>query len=430
MNAVRVGYCTNVHAGADLATMKRSLTQHAVPIAQQRRQAGHSDRPLPVGLWIPASTAGELIQSDGAEQFAQWLADHDLEMLTINGFPFDNFHLPVVKHRVYRPGWWDPARREYTEQLAQIQDRVLTHLETLAGTADSKATGSISTLPIGWPGPLGLGDLAATTGSEHMITDERRLQMAGAELRRLAQFLGELEKRSGRRIVVAIEPEPGCLFDRYQPLLDYFDRELPDANHRRYIGVCHDVCHSAVMFEPQAEAFAAYAKASVVVGKVQVSSAIDVPLGQMADEQRRSAIAQLTQFAEDRYLHQTGAIDRDGRFHLWEDLPQWLESITLRESAGGAGRDQHLRIHFHVPIFRDELGALATTSDQIASVVAAAGAADGPEFTGQYEVETYAWTVLPETVTVGKLSPPQLADGIGRELAWFESLLSAARTGS
>lgn len=426
MNAVRVGYCTNVHAGTDLASMRQSLADHAVQIARQRRQAGSSDRPLPVGLWIAASAAGELIAGDGAERFADWLGEHDLELLTINGFPYDNFHLPVVKHRVYRPGWWNPLRRLYTLQLAEIQDRMLTRWESSGGGGDQKAVGTISTLPIGWPGRLGWDQAEGGGGggpASGELDDQQRLAQAGRELRQLAAELAELERRSGRRIIVAIEPEPGCLFDRYQPLLDYFDRELPDPNHRRHIGVCHDVCHSAVMFESQAEALAAYAAAGVVVGKIQVSSAIDVPLGRMDDQQRRAAIAQLTQFAEDRYLHQSGTLDADGRFQLWEDLPQWLDSLTLRQAAGAAGRDQHLRIHFHVPIYRDQLGALSTTAAEIQQAVVAAQSTAGLEFTRQFEVETYAWTVLPETVTSGKLAAADLAAGIGRELDWFESLV-------
>jgi hypothetical protein len=59
---------------------------------------------------------------------------------TINGFPQDDFHQKVVKHRVYRPAWWEPARLEYTRDLVRILDRLL----------PSGVSGSISTLPIGW----------------------------------------------------------------------------------------------------------------------------------------------------------------------------------------------------------------------------------------------------------------------------------------
>ncbi|HBJ36140.1 MAG TPA: xylose isomerase [Planctomycetaceae bacterium] len=415
----RIGYCTNVHAGTDIATIQETLANHASQIAAQRRSSGISQSPLPVGLWIPASAAGELVEGDGAERFADWLATQDLQPLTINGFPFDNFHLPVVKHRVYRPAWWERSRLDYTVQLARLLDRIMTRMP-VCDAGGEKSVGSISTLPLGWPGRLGLSN---PDGSS-TVSDQQNIALAGANLRELASSLQQLESRSGRRIVVAIEPEPGCLLDRCGDVVDFFERELPEVNHRRHLTVCHDVCHSAVMFESQGDAIAAYAKAGIAIGKVQISSAIDVPLATMDVDQRRAAIVDLMSFAEDRYLHQTGVIDSAGAFRLVEDLPQWLESITLRESAGQLGNDHHLRIHFHVPVFRRELGHLHSTQDAIAQCVAALSGPGAPEFTGHYEVETYAWTVLPERMTAGTLTQQSLAEGIAQELAWFERLIA------
>ncbi len=412
----RIGYCTNVHAGTDLATIREKLQTYAGAIARSRLHRDTQSGPLGVGLWIPASAAAELIRTDAAEAFARWLGEQHLFPLTVNGFPYDNFHLPVVKHRVYRPAWWESARLEYTVQLAKLLDRML--------PADG-SVGSISTLPLGWPGALGRGDAAEAAADEaaSAAIDAANVARAGANLRTLAAELQRLEQQTGRRIVVAIEPEPGCMLDRCGDVVRFFDSELPDANHRRYLTVCHDVCHSAVMFESQSEALATYRRAGIAVGKVQISSAIDVPLAEYTPEQRAAAIEQLSQFAEDRYLHQTGVLDASGQLRLVEDLPQWLAT-----AAGGAdAADEHLRIHFHVPVFRTALGQLRSTQQAIQECVTAMQSADAPEFTGHYEVETYAWTVLPETVTsesmaaAGELTG--LAAGISRELDWFESLL-------
>jgi len=308
---------------------------------------------------------------------------------------------------------------DYTIQLAQLLDRIMTRMPVCDALGE-KSVGSISTLPIGWPGRLGLGD----DGQDQGVTDAQNMATAGANLRELAGSLHQLESRTGRRIVVAIEPEPGCLLDRCGDIVDFFGRELPEVNHRRHLTVCHDVCHSAVMFESQADAITAYAKAGIAIGKVQISSAIDVPLATMDVDQRRAAIVELMSFAEDRYLHQTGVIDANGAFRLVDDLPQWLDSITLRESAGQLGNDHHLRIHFHVPVFRRELGHLRSTQDAILDCVKAISGPGAPEFTGHYEVETYAWTVLPERMTAGTLTPQTLAEGIAEELAWFERLIA------
>jgi len=409
----RIGYCTNVHAGTDLATIREKLQTHAGAIARSRLHRDPHAGPLGVGLWIPASAAAELSRDRAAEAFADWLGEQHLFPLTVNGFPYDNFHLPVVKHRVYRPAWWEPARLEYTVQLAKLLDRLLPH--------DGRV-GSISTLPLGWPGPLGRKDDAGSAADDAAI-DAANIAQAGANLRTLADELQRLEQQTGRRIVVAIEPEPGCLLDRCGDLVRFFETELSAANHRRYLTVCHDVCHSAVMFESQAEALATYRRAGIGIGKVQISSAIDVPLAEYTPEQRAAAIAQLSEFAEDRYLHQTGIVDAAGQFRLVEDLPQWLETIAGRT----AGANEHLRIHFHVPVFRTDLGQLRSTQAAIRECVAALQQPDAPEFTGHYEVETYAWTVLPETVTTESTAAAGdltgLAAGIARELDWFEALL-------
>lgn len=416
-----------------MAAIRATLLRHAAVIAKGRRRRDPAVGKLPVGLWIPASAADELIAGDGAEAFAKWLAEHDLTPLTINGFPYDNFHLPVVKHRVYRPAWWEPARLEYTLKLAQLLTRMLPR--------DEEGIGSISTLPLGWPGRLGRGasdrgggrtagasrreskaGLASRAGSvaQEAKLDARNIAKAGEKLRELADGLRKMERRSGRRIMIAIEPEPGCMLDRYEDVVAFFERELPLKHHRHHLGVCHDVCHSAVMFESQADALAGYARGGLMVGKVQVSAAIDFPIAKLDPEAIREGVDELGGFAEDRYLHQTGVLDDRGRFRLVEDLPKWLAKGGQALREGSPSRDVHLRTHFHVPIFRRQLGRLRSTQGEILECVKRLMTADAPRFSGHFEVETYAWSVLPPSIR--KMS---LAQGIARELAWFEAKLAA-----
>lgn len=390
----QIGYCTNVHAGTDIATICSKLEEFAVPIAAE---IANPEERLGVGLWLPFSAATELSTSNGAAWFAQWLADRRLYPFTMNGFPFDNFHLPIVKHRVYRPTWADSKRFDYTLLLA----RILAVLQSVPASDTEPTVGSISTLPIGWPSNNG-----------QCSDDEQEIQQAGANLRRLAGELRMIERETGRRLTVAIEPEPGCLLDCCADVLAFFESQLPEANHRRYISVCHDVCHSAVMFEDQAETLQRYGQAGITVGKVQVSSAIDVPLSELQPSDRELAIQQLCQFAEDRYLHQTGCRDRDDAFRLVEDLPQWLSSDE-------AAFDKHIRIHFHVPIFLERVGQLRTTRNDIAQCISALSSSGSPAFTGHWEIETYAWTVMPE-----ELRTSGLGTDIAHELKWFGEQLS------
>ena len=239
----------------------------------------------------------------------QFLGEQRLHAFTINGFPYDNFHQDVVKHRVYLPPWWDEKRLAYTQRLASVLAALL---------PESSHVGSISTLPIGWPSnphdPMANRVLAPAQ-------EQQQLQQAGANLRAAAKMLAKVESSTGKRIVLAIEPEPGCILDTSNDLVAWFDEHLPESDHRRYITVCHDVCHAAVMMETQQEVLEKFARNGIAVGKVQVSSAVVADWQAMNETQRCEARTQLAEFAEDRYLHQTGRLTASGEFLLAEDLP-------------------------------------------------------------------------------------------------------------
>lgn len=381
-----IGYCTNVHAGVDVVSIRRNLEQYAVPA---RVSVGSTE--LGVGLWIPAQAAAEIAAD--AEGFKSFLSEQRLHPFTINGFPFDNFHQKVVKHAVYRPTWWQPERLEYTKQLADVLAILL---------PESQAVGSISTLPIGWP-------------SE--VESPSQLATAGANLREIAGYLANLESRCGRRIVIAIEPEPGCILDTTQDVIDWFDTHLPDESHRRYLTVCHDICHSAVMMEPQADVLRRLADAGIAIGKVQVSNAIVADWQGMSVGRRREAVDQLREFAEDRYLHQTGRRSESGQFELAEDLPLLLDQLPPQGDP--VSGEEKWVVHFHVPIFLDRFGHLTTSQSDVLECLRTIVSRDsGIDFTGHFEVETYAWTVLPES-----MRKAGLAEDIAHEIKWLRHAL-------
>lgn len=381
---VQLGYCTNVHAGADWETTRANLAEHAVAVKAAFRPAA----PLGIGLWLSASAAGRLRGEAARVEFAGWLRDAGLVPFTLNGFPYGDFHRPVVKHDVYRPTWRDAARLEYTLDLIDILDALL----------PAGADGSISTLPVQWGAPPPSAD---------------QLRAAAENLRRVAHRLARLEQDRGRWIRLCLEPEPGCVLQRSADVVRFFEEcLLPGGDEdrvRRYLQVCHDICHAAVMFEDQAETLARYRAAGLGVGKIQVSSALVAPLDRLAPDERVEARRQLRDFAEDRYLHQT-TIRRapDAAPEFFEDLPAALDA------GGGASLPAgQWRVHFHVPIYVQRFGLLETTQAEILACLAAAQA--GSAVT-HYEVETYAWNVLPAA-----LRQPRLADGIARELQWFGS---------
>jgi len=378
---VTLGYCTNVHPGCTLDKIKDQLDRHAraVDALVAKAPGQSSDDSLPIGLWLPASVAGPLAgDADAISAFRDFLEARNLRVFTVNGFPFGDFHSQTVKHRVYRPAWSDPARLRYTLDLARV----------LAGLVPDGDTACISTLPLGWRSSLDNGDIEASA----------------AALRQAARALEKLRDDTGRTIRVALEPEPGCTLHTTEDVVAFFERYLPETRDRAFLGVCHDVCHAAVMFEDQRSSLAALAEAGIRVDKVQISSAIRAGLA----DGNAATLHALSAFVEPRYLHQTALGDREGRrLRLFDDLPTALEG----DHSGAA----ELRVHFHVPVYLDAIETLGTTQANIAPAIKAAREL---HTTPDFEIETYAWHVLPRHLQRGAL-----AAGIADELAWSARML-------
>ena len=376
-----LGYCTNVHPvedGGRYDALLEGLERYALGV--KRRVC--PDGPMGIGLWLSAELARGLIERNLIGDLAGWLSREGLVAFTLNGFPYGDFHRGPVKRGVYNPGWDDPRRLRYTLDLVMVLSRLL-EVQDVGGEME----GSVSTLPVGW-GPSFEGD-------------EERLDGAVENLLRLCEQLEAWEERTGRLIHVDLEPEPGCVLGVSGDVVGLFERldERGDAGRvRRYLRVCHDICHAAVMFEPQERVLEAYREAGVGVGKVQVSSGIHVPMDRLEGKERGEAVEQLMGFAEDRYLHQCvigGGDDPGGNpggERFYEDLPAAIEAYRSGDAPGGAWR-----VHFHVPLFMERIGRVETTQGEVGACLRwLKGEPSGGLSVKHFEVETYAWGVLPE----------------------------------
>ena len=136
---LRIGYCTNVHAGRDLPAVLDNLLHFSLPI----RQLVSPESSMGVGLWFSEVSAQQAIVPANLHLLRSRLDDYQLVPFTLNGFPQGDFHSQIVKHRVYQPTWWQRERCDYTLSLIRILDALLPAGEV----------GSISTLPIAWSVP-------------------------------------------------------------------------------------------------------------------------------------------------------------------------------------------------------------------------------------------------------------------------------------
>lgn len=405
------GYCMNVHAGRTFSEVLANLENYS---ARVQSLVGS---PIGIGLWFSETSAMEALEIGNLERLRSTLARHSLMPFTLNGFPQGDFHQKVVKHAVYHPTWWETSRLEYTRKLVRILDAILPEGQS----------GSISTLPIAWGTPEPTSE---------------QIQSACKNLVFLALELARLRENTGRYIVLAIEPEPGCFLTSTNAFLKFYRDHLLAAcasdtvrsNVLAHITICHDVCHAAVMFEDQARELNALFDHGIRVGKVQVSSAISVPWTMMTKQQSVVAFTQLNQFAEDRYLHQTTfgkttsakvLNETPVLQRMVEDLPMALNlndpgSSSNENFANFEPLADEWRVHFHVPIFVERFGELATTQSEIAKTLDLLAPIAGTDRfpTGHFEIETYAWPVLPDG-----LKATDLATGIAREIEWFTAKL-------
>lgn len=387
LSSLPVSYCTNVHAGRTVAEVDAGLDEYTVAVRDACGQ------PLAAGLWLARSVATELLASpDTLTAFRDRLAERQLPCYTLNTFPYGDFHSERVKENVYLPDWTTDARRIYTIDCAQI----------LASLLPDGTEGSLSTLPLGGRmNPRG----------------ERFLEDSISQIIQTARELQQLYEQTGKRIRLAIEPEPCCEMSSVPAdVIPVFTRlrehaaELgaPDVVND-FVGLCFDVCHQAVEFEDVAESIELLEAHSIRINKVHISSAIEL-LDPATNRAGREALAG---YVEPRYLHQTYALCGDGRVLNRVDLNR---DDVLRDPDSYSEFDQASawRVHFHVPVNAEQLGPLGTTRKDLRRALSAVQQLD---YAPHLEIETYTWEVLPDGQSV------DLVTGLSQEVTATGELL-------
>jgi copper chaperone CopZ len=387
-------YCTNIHEGETWAEIEANLARY-LPEVKRRVSP---DAPMGVGLRVSGKAAPVLAAQDRLDALLEFLAAYDLYIFTINAFPYGPFHGTPVKERVYEPDWRSAERLAFTDQCADI----------LAALLPDGQSGSISTVP---------GAFRAKIESSEDVS-----RIAEAMIHH-ASYLHAIAERTGKTIVLALEPEPCCLLETTDEAVAFFEAHLfsdrgvermsrlsglavDDARAalRRHLGLCFDVCHAAVEFEDLDASLAQIAAAGIQVAKIQLSSALCVP---EAGSRTESLLAP---FDDGIYLHQTVQAS-NGTLTRHIDLPQAFAAARRSPAAG------EWRVHCHVPVFADSFGEIGSTQGALRHLL---GLCRERPISPHLEVETYTWSVLPEGLRHG-----DLAGDIAREVQWVRSQLRA-----
>ncbi len=389
VSSTHLTYCTNIHPAETLTQVIQSLRRHTTAV--KRELAWTHD--FSVGLRLSHQAASELLNPAALDELAGVLDEHGLYVVTLNGFPYGQFHGEPVKDSVYLPDWSSTERLSYTRTLIRI----------LSGLLRPGHAGSISTVP---------GAYKAAC-----ISDTYR----GAIVRGLLQACADLvslERETGQLIRLALEPEPCCILETAEETISFFQDELlsadaqshiqdltgclPSATERlirRHLGVCLDTCHAAVEFESPRWAFERLERAGLGVAKVQVSA------GLRLDPRSREQRSELAKYDEPIYLHQV-VVRNQGRLERFEDLGVAFDATNESSWAD----DAEWRVHFHVPVFTKDCGSFESTQSDLPPLLAALGKQQAPP---HVEVETYTWGVLP-----AQLQTTSLERAIADELRW------------
>ena len=125
-------------------------------------------------------------------------------------------------------------------------------------------------------------------------------QRIGENLNAAAEGLARIADRTGVQIRLCLEPEPWTTLETTDDVVSFWQMFLPRTGPViDHLGLCYDCCHQALHYEDPEVSLKAIENAGIVVGKIQVSSALH--LDRPSDLAARK---RLMKFAESRFLHQ------------------------------------------------------------------------------------------------------------------------------
>ncbi|HXI01362.1 MAG TPA: metabolite traffic protein EboE [Sphingobacteriaceae bacterium] len=399
INSGHLTYCSNIYSGESWEDHFDALKK-SFPLIKQQVSP---DEPMGLGLRLSNLASIDLITEGNLKVFRQWLTDNQCYVFTMNGFPFGGFHHTRVKDQVHAPDWTTKERLDYTLRLFHILTKLL----------PEDMEGGISTSPLSY---------------KPWFNNKEKLAKAKAlateNILLVADELHAIRQRTGILLHLDIEPEPDGFLESGREFINWFENDLlikgierfrdklkisafkAETILRRHIGLCYDVCHFAIGYEPHAEIIQELTSKKIKVGKIQISAALKARVPQTSGE-RQLVFNEFSRFNESTYLHQVIAKSTNGDLIRYPDLPDALSDSGNPDVA-------EWRAHFHVPVFNGDFGLLKSTQSDIVQVLEIFSRIP---FTHHLEVETYTWDVLPEALKL------PLNQSVIRELEWVRSIL-------
>ena len=386
---------------------------------------------FPLGLWLDATSAAKLADSQIIANLKGILTTNHNTVFTVNAFPYGRFHSIGVKENVYLPDWTLRERVDYTLCVA----------DALVELLPAGMIGSISTLPGGYrketqgneaeSGENGkwknLEEEHPTSNIQNVgklkarnaIAMGKKLEMIAANLREVAEYLAAIFTDKGKKIILAVEMEPDCLWESPAEFIKFRNQYLiahPAAEE--FIGVCYDTCHQELLGEIPGAGLELLEKSGVPIPKIQLSAAINRDI--CGEDDLTTAFKELAKFADGVYLHQTRLISYDSNVLIkFEDIPSYSTVKNLFDDGAFYSKNAlssnsfKLVSHFHTPIHMDQLSdGLRTAKNELTAVLKILSKRPANELP-HLEIETYTYNVLPK-----ELREASLLDSMTNEYRW------------
>lgn len=192
---------------------------------------------LGVSFWLPPALAAALaVESRARTRLRAELDARRLEVVTLSGAPF-------AEGGGEEPPWTEPARREYTLDLARILLDLLDE-DAVRGTVSTTGLGPQS----GWA--------------------EASEKAAIGILRRLSAGLADLAWQNGRAIRVGFQPAPGQVLDTPEQTVAAMSRIDKDR-----LGVCLDLGYAARTWPDPATGIETITDAGLAIVEVRLTAA-------------------------------------------------------------------------------------------------------------------------------------------------------------
>jgi sugar phosphate isomerase/epimerase len=387
-------YSTLVHAGDTWDDIWASLRKFVPQVKKNVCPNGK----FGVSLRISHASSETLINApEKRADLRKFLDDNDMYLYTVNAFPYGPFKNQIVKEQVYEPDWSSEARLRYTMNVATI----------LADVAPEFVNPSIQTPPLGF---------------KPNVTSKAVIEAYAENIRKLTTHVNNIYRYKGRTVTLAIEPEPACFLETTPETINFFNKFLRTRKSyenlavktgatlqgakdilARHVGVVYDICHQAVEYEDITKSLAALKKAKIPVWKLQEAAAMMIPVV------TREKVQAVKKFAKTIYLTQTHQRDKKGKITRFLNLEDAIAAWEKKPV------ECEWRIHFHVPVFLEDLGPFKSTRFAIAEALAFQ---KKHRISDQLEIETYTWDVLPDELKTG-----DIVEYVTKEIEWVKSQL-------